>query len=369
MPGGSCWQMALHGHREMAGMLSILPKTAGPEPTWHHASKATSPAPQCERPWAQVCSMQCCDKMSSSSLARDSRAGTGHPGTGCIPGTSPRQAAMGHEAVGTPGRRAPGKGQAGMGALLAPRAGQGKVTPSSRWDAQRAQLLASWRRTQWAHCQDFSECHLSAPSPGSRDHLRQSGARQRAPGWEGPALHPGCSQRCPGSSRAQARWAPCSSGHRPSSTEQYLCFRSASDPSDGQLAGVEREKGREGRERASATLAAPRGQDPPPSPTCARTWTCMCAHRHTYMCTWACKHTHVCTWAFVHVHMPLCTQTCTHTHTHTHVLMDLCTHTASLHICVHMHSPCCACMQGACPHTCTHRALVHVCAHAHPTPP
>lgn len=126
--------------------------------------QATSPAPRCERPWAQACSMRCCDNMSSSRLARDSRAGMGHPGTGCTLGTSPRQAATGHEVVGTPGHRAPGKGQAGMGALLPPRAVQGKVTPSSRWDAQRAQLLASWRRAWWAHCQDFAECHLS-PQP------------------------------------------------------------------------------------------------------------------------------------------------------------------------------------------------------------
>ena len=188
------------------------------------------------------------------------------------------------------------------------------------------------------HGEDFSECPFSAPGPGSGCHLRQSGARQRASGWEGPAPHPGCSQRCPGSLRARVRRAPCSSGHGPSSTERYLCLHSASDPSGGRLAGVEREKGREGRERASAVLAAQWGQEPPPSPTCACTRTCTCAHRPAN--THTCVHgpSRMCTIRYAHGPALPHIHTCAHGPLHARMQTDL--YTWSLHVCVHTHSPC-----------------------------
>lgn len=201
-------------------------------------------------------------------------------------------------------------------------------------------------------------------SVGTAHHLEQSRARQKMPGWEGPALCPDCSQRCPGSlgtpaSRSDLPWglrarrAPCSGGHGPSSTERYLRLHSASDPSGGRLAGREQDRGREGRERMSAMLVAPWGQESPPGPTNVCTQSCRCAHRPA--------HTHVHGDLHTHTHVLICTHGPTPTGTlHTHVQTQPLLMHPHTHVCTHTQRPC------SYTYVHTHSPCTHISVHTEP---
>jgi len=273
----------------------------------------------------------------------------------------------------------------------------GKLAPSSSPDAQQARLLAGWRRAWWAHRRGCVHTGWGT-SPNDMSQtlaLAQgtiSGKAERGRGHlagNSKPHHPGCAQRCPGSSRARARRAPCSSRHGPSSTELYLCLHSASDPSGGRLAGVEQEKGREGRERGSAMLAAPRGQEPQPSLTCAcsRTYKCAqsCTHTDTRARAYGPTNTHTCVRGPSHTCMHRYVHRPAHTHVHirahgpvhTHTHTDLCTWT--LHVCAHpqplllhthTHVSMHVCTEPLSTHVCAHRALAHtsVCTQSLDTP-
>lgn len=113
------------------------------------------------------------------------------------------------------------------------------------------------------------------------------------------------------------------------------------------------EKGREGRERVSALLAALLGQEPLPSPRVpAHGAVPVHTDTHTHV-QQTCKHTHMCMWTL---------QACTHMYTHnTHVVINcaqthaqtsahglslpFCTHTAPARACPHTHT--CTPTQGA----------------------